>query len=329
MVTIIKGIKMKRFTTILAALFLIFTFNGLYAQEEEKKEEEKIEETEEEPEIKFDDEDEEEWDNMVFGEWKFDKHSKRSTIEKRAPIINLKYGFSQPVYYDDLLGGFAMINSVELNIGYSNLYRLEPDKSVTEGDFNYLFLNNALSDIGISGDDGDIETNTWKFGLTNGSGYGWLLGEKSNILLFHAGGIGWSQTEFDPDQPDSTYAGQKFNDYDNFRFSDHFSGGINIRLLENISINAEYGRTVVYQRHLFWYWTLSKLIHGAGNGLLDVFVNKVEESSPHLVPVVNFVLKNGLAYGFYELQKEKMNWPLNSAHPLMFDTYQIGLTFTF
>jgi hypothetical protein len=44
---------------------------------------------------------------------------------------------------------------------------------------------------------------------------------------------------------------------------------------------------------------------------------------------VNFVLKTGFSYGFYELRKTKMNWPFNSVSPLMYESWKVGMSFEF
>jgi hypothetical protein len=51
--------------------------------------------------------------------------------------------------------------------------------------------------------------------------------------------------------------------------------------------------------------------------------------SPAAAPIVNFVLKNGLSYGMYQLRKEKMNYPFESEAPILNDTFKIGVTFIF
>jgi len=79
---------------------------------------------------------------------------------------------------------------------------------------------------------------------------------------------------------------------------------------------------------LFWKWAGSAVIEEVANGLLDVFIKEIFRSSPAAGPIVNFLLKNGLSYGIYELRQEKMNWPFSSAPPLAFDSFRFGITFT-
>ena len=59
------------------------------------------------------------------------------------------------------------------------------------------------------------------------------------------------------------------------------------------------------------------------------FINKIFKSSPAAGPVVNFLLKNALAYGIYELRQDEMNWPFPSAPPIALDNVKFGVTLTF
>ena len=94
-------------------------------------------------------------------------------------------------------------------------------------------------------------------------------------------------------------------------------------------IDAGYERSIVFERHLFWKWAGSALIEAAAQGLLDEFINKIFKSSPAAGPVVNFLLKNALAYGIYELRQDEMNWPFPSSPPLAYDQFKVGMTFVF
>ena len=60
-----------------------------------------------------------------------------------------------------------------------------------------------------------------------------------------------------------------------------------------------------------------------------LLINKIFKSSPAAGPVVNFLLKNALAYGIYELRKDKMNWPFKSEAPITYDQFKFGVTFVF
>ena len=71
------------------------------------------------------------------------------------------------------------------------------------------------------------------------------------------------------------------------------------------------------------------MLEGIGYVSIDYFVNEVMDSTPAAAPIINFLLKNGFAYGVYLLEREKMNWPFETETPLTMETFKVGLTFTF
>jgi hypothetical protein len=116
---------------------------------------------------------------------------------------------------------------------------------------------------------------------------------------------------------------------ESFRFGTSTEAGVRYQALKNIVLDAGYERAIVFQRHLFWKWTGSALIESVAQGLADMFVDEVFDSSPTAAPIVNFLLKNGLSYGLYELRQKKMNWPFPSEAPISYDQFKFGVTFVF
>ena len=114
-----------------------------------------------------------------------------------------------------------------------------------------------------------------------------------------------------------------------FRFGTMMESGIRIQFIPLISVNAGYEREIVFPRHLFWKSAGSMAIEWAGIGAIDFFVSEVMDDSPAAGPIINFVLKSGLSYGLYQLRRDKMNWPFESAEPLTLDSWRFGITFTF
>jgi hypothetical protein len=80
---------------------------------------------------------------------------------------------------------------------------------------------------------------------------------------------------------------------------------------------------------MFWYWACSAVLEEIGHGLVDEFVRRIDRSSPATTPIVYFILKNALSYGIYELYKEKMNFPFDTAPPFFSNSYKITLTYIF
>ena len=78
-----------------------------------------------------------------------------------------------------------------------------------------------------------------------------------------------------------------------------------------------------------WKWAGSAVIEGVADGLASWFVRAVGKNSPGALPIMHFILRNGVAMGFKALRSSKMNWPFTSAPPLNFMTYSIGVNVVF
>ena len=236
---------MKLFITTFFSLLLFF--NTINAQSDPDNE------------VKFEDNDDESfWGSMIFGEWDFDKHSKTIVIEESTPTIEVLYGKSTPLYYDDLAGDLNEMTSVEIRLGFVNLHRLNMNSSVVKFDYGFGYLNNSLENLGTPIGNG-VNSDTWHFGISKSGGYGYLFGDLSNIVFFNANGLGWSKTKFREDAQDTLAAGI-FNKFEDFNFCQNFEGGIAVRFIDNVSINGSFERNLVYPSHLFWYWALSGII---------------------------------------------------------------------
>lgn len=297
---------MRHFKLLLLSALLLFLSVPILAQEEnDEKDKEK----------------EKKW------RWEFDDLD--FSLKKSKPTISLQYGLSQS-QRDDLNASIVDPALFEVKLGYIKDRKAWGKDNIIKHNFRYLFLSNISNNI--SGNDGSIDnigTETWRFGFGRSSGYGYKLSESAAIIPYYTYTLNWSRIDFQNDVTDGN--DQRIIDYydESFRFGTSSEGGLRIQFIDNIAIEAGYERAIVFQRHLFWKWAGSAVIEGAAQGLLDTFINEVFESSPAAGPIVNFVLKNALAYGIYELRWDKMNWPFSSEAPLTFDQFKVGLTFIF
>jgi hypothetical protein len=71
------------------------------------------------------------------------------------------------------------------------------------------------------------------------------------------------------------------------------------------------------------------MIIQTGLGMVSTFSDDIMKSSPLFGPIIYFVLKNGLAYAFYQGVKEKMNWPFDSETPMTMENIKFGISITF
>lgn len=275
----------------------------------------------------YNDNDDEDW-----GEWEkeWDKEFDNWEEEfghfrlKGKPSVSLNYGFAK-MKRKDLTGEFTDPASIELKIGYINERTVKKNENIIDYDGHYFHVSNINSDLGS--DSSDYNSNNWKFGLVASSGYGYKMGN-SSILLNHGFSLDWTRLDVKSDfiSADSTTL-TRYNR--SFRFGTSWDGSVQINVIPQLGIDLAYERAVIFERHLFWKWAGSFVIEAAGQIAIDHFISEVLKSSSYAAPIVNFVLKNAFSYGIYELRKDKMNYPFETAPPVAVDQFKVGLTFVF
>lgn len=268
------------------------------------------------------------WDEMDdWEDWVADYGFK-----KLRPAISLQYGLAN-MNRTDILSQFVDPALFELKLGYVKERDAWDTDYILKQSYRYLYLSNESNKLaGKEAAGTEIESDMWRFGFGWSSGFGYKIGESSAIIPYYSYTLNWSNIDFKNTDvlADTSKDVQILNLYDeSFRFGTSSEGGVRVKLINNLMLDAGYERSIVFQRHLFWKWAGSALIEVAAQGLLDSFINEVFKSSPAAGPVVNFLLKNALAYGLYELRQDKMNWPFPSEPPIAYDQFKFGMTFVF
>ena len=291
--------------------------------------------------------DNEDWDNEDWDWSDSDWDSQKKDFEwmdfqfHGRPSMELSYGLPK-MEIKSLNTGFIKPGAAEIRLGYNTLK--EYDDYVIKYRNRFAFLGNFTKDLSNSTNDlNKLNANIWRFGFGWLEGYGYQVG-KSAIIPYTSNSFVWTRLKlgkysiYNPTsslgiESNSNISKEDINTLmlfnDSFRFGTMTEGGIRIQLVPLFSVNAGYERAIVFPRHLFWKHLGSMAIEWAGIGAIDVFVREVMNESPAAGPIVSFILKNGLSYGLYQLRREKMNWPFNSAEPLTLDTWRFGVTFTF
>lgn len=244
-----------------------------------------------------------------------------------SPTISLCYGLSKNKL-KNLDRSFADPGLAEIRLGFSSKEPEYDPENIFKYDFVYFSVTNIATDLGGESNHNDIQTDLWRLGLGREDGYGYALG-KSSITLYNSSGIGWSELKVEDDElfPSDSALVSLWDD--SFRFGIRREAGLKIQFIPLVSLDAGYERAIVFSRFVFWEALFSMALEDGAQFLLDKFIDQIGDSSPYAVPVVSFFLKNGLSYGIYELRKDKMNWPFDSAPPLCSDSFKFGLTFVF
>ncbi len=248
---------------------------------------------------------------------------------KGNPTISIDYGFSD-LNQNGLNGNFTKPNLLEARLGYTKLKLSEHSNDLINYNFHYLLVSDISTKLsGNSTGGNSYNTDLWREGFGWASGYGYKINDSFNIIPYYDYAVDWSQLNMNSTLTDMN--DKRITDlYNNsIRFGTSTEAGIKINLTPNIQIGAGYERSIIFPRHIFWKWAGSVVIEAAGQGAVNNFVEHIMDVSPLSVPIVNFVLKNAVSYAMYELRKDKMNWPFDSAAPLTYDQFRAGITIIF
>lgn len=253
------------------------------------------------------------------------------------PFMEFNYGLGEPKH-KSLHDNLNEVGMLEFKIGYSTIDIYESD-FVLELDEKYIFGSNISNELKNNNKSfTGFNTDAWRFGFGNRTGYGYKLGEIS-IMPYYQYDFTWTKIEV-KNLPDVTILSiplpaiaedvknlERFNG--NFRFGNSNAGGIKIEIGGFLGLNADYETSVIFPRHLFWKQAGSFLAEQFVIQAVDYFVEEIMDRSPAAAPIVNFVLKNGVSYAFYALKRDHMNWPFKTETPLTYETARFGMSFAF
>ncbi len=260
--------------------------------------------------------------------WEFDEFEQWIYFGRKMPTISILYGITE-VSNENIFDPFSDANLLELQLGHTARKTSRYAENILKYKFKYLYLGYISSDLaGDSQGQDKLNSKNWRFGFAGSKGYGYKLGSAA-IILYTSYSYDWTSVDFTNEATNQSDQITIDRFEDGIRFGTSNDGGIKIVATSIISLDVNYQRSIVFERHLFWKWAGSAVIEAVANGLLEVFIKEVFKSSPDAGPIVNFLLKNALAFGIYELRQEKMNWPFPSTPPLSFDSFRFGVTFTF
>ena len=262
-------------------------------------------------------------------------------IYTSRPMIEVNYGIGYPGQ-TNVIGEFAAVGNWDVKLGKSErkIYKgilLDLNERYIFGSYMSSSQQNYLET------DGKILTDSYRFGFgsRDGIGYG---GSFLSVTPYVSQDFVWtkldnySDTHYCPTDPPAAEEcidqdAAILNDYyGTFRFGDKSTYGVKLEFASLFQLNPYYETSVVYRRHLFWYWSGSFLVSQIGYNILTRFTDEIVDSSPVIGPIVNFALKAGYLYGYYLLRQENMNWPFNPSGneaALTFETINIGFSMVF
>lgn len=249
----------------------------------------------------------------------------------KRPALSFSYGQTMNSL-QTMQGELADPPLLEMKIGDLCEEVVEEGSPVIQYHFKYVGASHMSGQFGGTASAGKIDLTSWRLNTSSqeGWGYQWSLGNsRAGIILYHAQGMHLNYIDSQDDIIDPTDR-HRMNLFDEaFRFGTMTEAGIRLKPVGFLGIDFGYERAVTFPRFLVGKWIVSEAVEGIGLDLLDRFVQRVMDSSPGAAPVVGFLLKNGFSYGIYELRRNDMHFPFDTAAPLFSENFRIGLTFSF
>ncbi|MBU1117240.1 MAG: hypothetical protein KKE09_19125 [Bacteroidetes bacterium] len=271
---------------------------------------------------------------------------------KSQPMFEINYGYGIPTNKtlenkwawlgqievpggNNVMGQFANIGNLDIKFGRSEQKNYAG--KLVDLNERFIFASYLSSSIqSFTSTNHKILTDVYRFGFGSRDGIG-FGGSTISVVPYISRDFVWTYlNDYDTQIPLEGGDLDKSDILDNylgsFRFGDKSSYGIKVELASMIQLNANYETSVVYRRHLFWYWSGSMILSQVGYNLLSRFTDDIVDRSPVIGTIFNFALKAGYQYGYYLLRKEDMNWPFNTSGneaPLTFETFNFGVSFIF
>ncbi|MBI3259577.1 MAG: hypothetical protein HYZ54_08915 [Ignavibacteriae bacterium] len=251
-------------------------------------------------------------------------------FRQERPVIEPTYLISMVKHRELNSTSFANLGGFDLRLGYAKKEENKYSKSLIDYKMTCLFVGYNSKDFATSKPEtGNIESSILRFGFGDKEGLGYEVDNDVSIVPYHATSALWTRLSVNTLPADTLDAATVNLFNDTFRFGKQAEAGILIQFTKNSGITLGYEYSVIFPRHLFWYWAGSEVIDGIVQGATDNFVRAISKSSPNAAPIVAFILKNGISYGMYELRKKNMNWPFNTAPAMTYNAFKIGVNMAF
>lgn len=247
---------------------------------------------------------------------------------KFRPFIEANWGLAQPKL-KDLDYDFATVGIVEFKLGFAAQDSLRA--SLVSLDERYVFAGFMGEEVSPEGgpEGGEIGSELTRFGGGNRLGYG-FGGNGLRFEMYNQNSLNWTKllpVEYESMDPEVQAVFDRYED--SFRFGQLMEAGAKFHVFRAISISAGLEGAVIFPRHIFWPWLGSAMIYSGVQGGLQYFSEEIIKVSPVIGPVLWWVLKSGVSYGYYALLRDDMNWPFGYEKPLTVESFKLGASITF
>lgn len=265
------------------------------------------------------------WDKILDKYWNIPAHL------QNYPTLELNYGLAQPEFTNiDFSGQLALTYSLDLKYGFTRFYALKemPDRLYYASEF--AFMSNQSShlkpkQIPFEG----MTTDSWRFGIGYRNGYGYEFGDYSKLILYHSSSMVWTTVDFEG----KAFIPEDINTLKHFdevtRFGQSFEGGALYSLTDLIYLDAGIENQVIYPRNNFGQWLVPLFGELIIQRAIDFFGDELLLSNKTSYPVLNAAVKYAVSYILFTLKRNDMNWPFDSASPMTYSNFKLGITLVF
>lgn len=245
----------------------------------------------------------------IYGINKFDNKSFNGTFSETG-MVGIKLGYSQKTERDDYL-----VRLRESFISFSNIApKIHHDQKLKTYDAKMEMWQGGFghrTGLGYSGD-------YFSFMPYNERSFNLLKIKQNPYPYYNFSGL--TNREIAED----IAILERFDG--KLKFSMQEAVGAKIEIANRFGITGNYEINTVYPTILTWKMFGSYSLQMGAYIFLDEFTEEIEDSAPEVAPIINVLLKGALNYTFYQLRKDKMNWPFESEQPLTYESFTVGLS---
>jgi hypothetical protein len=254
------------------------------------------------------------------------------------PLAFLKEGLYRP--YIDAGAGVGLLSHAEfggtlpqlgtafLRFGYREL---KPYKSRwVKLDDRFLVGGYGSTDfpLGRTGTD-SLSAELWTLGVGHKTGYGYDLGFL-RLVPHHQ--LTFGATKLQP-QSFSSLSPQDSAIIGRYYYNTHLSigteAGISTMMFGFLGVHGGFESSVIYPKVVFAEWITSYVLAAGAIVLVTEFSEDIVALSPTLGPIIYFLLRNAVAYGFMYAFSRNQNWPFPSEVPMMNNVVRVNVGFQF
>ena len=225
-------------------------------------------------------------------------------------------------------GTLAKLGTASLKFGYRELkpYKsrwLKMDDRFLSG--SYGSTDFPLGETGTAG----LSAEFWSLGVGQKVGYGYDLGFLK-LVPHHQ--VTFGAAKMQP-QSFSTLSAADSAIIGRYYYNTHLSlgteGGVSTMVFGFLGVNAGFESSVIYPKVVFPEWITSYVLAAGAIILVSGFSEDIVEVSPTLGPIIYFVLRNAVAYGFMYAFSRNQNWPFPSEVPMMNNVFRVNVGIQF